>query len=267
MTKKDFKKSLKWKIFGIQTKVEWYDVKTKFKQLIRKITYSKLFQELICWLVFGYLQLIYYSSRKTFINQELLIDAAKNKSPLIISIWHNRLMAIPLITKKPKKLYPQCNLMSLASKHGDGRFVGRVMEKFGLISILGSSNDGRKSSRGIDFADMRKILYGLKNGNSLGITPDGPRGPNQKINGEIINIAKISGAGILATSCSSSRFIELKTWDKFKIPLPFSRLYFCFDDKPIYISKNTEKDELDKIRVDLEERMNLVQKKSDELAL
>ena len=52
MTKKDFKKSLKWKIFGIQTKVEWYDVKTKFKQLIRKITYSKLFQELICWLVF-----------------------------------------------------------------------------------------------------------------------------------------------------------------------------------------------------------------------
>ena len=67
----------------------------------------------------------------------------------------------------------------------DGKFVGMVMEKFGLVSILGSTKDGRKSSRGIDYSSMRKIINGLRDGCSLGITPDGPRGPNKKINGEL----------------------------------------------------------------------------------
>jgi len=254
--------SKKWKIFGIQTNVEWYDVKTKFKQLLRKITYSWLFQELICLMIKGYLELVYATSKKTFINHELLLEAAKNKAPMIISFWHNRLMMTPFATQKPRKLYPDYNLMTLASKHGDGKFVGGVMKKFGLLLIFGSSRDNRKASRGIDFANMRQIFSGLKKGYSLGITPDGPRGPNQKINGELINIARISGAGILALSYSSSRMIEMKTWDKFKIPLPFSKLCFYFDGSPIYVSKNSSDEEIEKIKIIVEERMNFVQEKS-----
>lgn len=258
--------SKKWKIFGYQTNLEWYDVKTKFKQLLRKITYSWLFQELICLIFAGYMKLVFCTSKKIWINHEVIIDAAKNKKPLLISFWHNRLMMIPFITHKPKKLAPGYNFMTLASRHGDGRFVGRVMERFGLISILGSSKDGRKASRGIDFSSMRQILEGLKKGYSLGITPDGPRGPNQKINGEIVNIARISGAGIISTSYSSSRFKQLNTWDNFKIPLPFSTLCFYFDETPIYVAKNTSVEEMEKIKISTEERMNFIQKKSQEFA-
>lgn len=257
--------SKKWKIFGIQTNIEWYDVKTKFKQLLRKITYSWLFQELICLIAMTYMKFVYHSSKKIFINHEILFEAAKNKKPILISFWHNRLLMIPFVTKKPKKLYPGYNFMTLASKHGDGQFVGKVMEKFGLISILGSSKDGRKSSRGIDIGGMKKIFDGLKRGYSLGITPDGPRGPAQKINGEIVNIARVSGAGILAMSYSASRFKKLKTWDKFTIPLPFSTLCFCFDDQAIYVAKNCGEEEMEKIKNLVEERMNFVQEKSEKL--
>ncbi len=252
----------KWKIFGTQTNLEWYDVKTKLKQLLRKLAYSLLVQELICLIILGYMWLVYLTSKKIFLNQEVLLAAAKNKSPLIISTWHNRLMMTPFAALKPKKLYSDYNFMTLASRHGDGRFVGRVMEKFGFVLIQGSSRNGRKSSRGIDVGGMKKIFSGLKKGLSLCITPDGPRGPNQKINGEIINIARVSGAGILVASCSSSRFIKLKTWDHLTIPLPFSTLCFYIDHTPIFVAKDADEKEAKNIGLILENRMNFIQDQS-----
>lgn len=254
--------SKKWKIFGVQTNVEWYDVKTKFRQLLRKLTYSFLVRELICTLLSSYMKFVFVSSKKIFVNPEILVSAAKNKTPLICVFWHNRLMMIPFVTEKPKKFSPDYHFMTLASRHGDGYFVGRVMEKFGLISIYGSSNDGRKASRGIDVGSFKKIFGGLKKGYSLGITPDGPRGPNQQINGEVVNIARISGAGILPISYSCSRSRQLNTWDQFKIPLPFSTLCFYFDQKPLYVNKKASEKEMEKIKIIIEERMNFVQKES-----
>ena len=242
--------------------VEWYDIKTKFKQLTRKIAYSFLVRELICSIISIYMKLVYASSKKIFVNREIIFEAARNKTPLIITFWHNRLMMVPFATREPKKLFSKYNVMTLASRHGDGYFVGRIMERLGLISIYGSSQGGRKSSRGIDLKSFRKIFDGLKNGYSLGLTPDGPRGPNQKINGEIVNIARISGAGILAMSYSCSRFKQLNTWDKFQIPLPFGTLCFYFDSKPLYVAKNASAQEVEMIKIASEKRMNFAQEES-----
>jgi lysophospholipid acyltransferase (LPLAT)-like uncharacterized protein len=256
----------KWKIFGIQTNIGWFDVKTKFKQLLRKITYSAAFQEIICLIILGYMKLVFCSSKKIFINEEVMIKAAKNKVPLILCFWHNRLMMLPFAAARIKKLYPNYNFATLASRHGDGQFVGKIMEKFGLISILGSSKQGRKASRGIGIANFKKIFVSLKNANSLAISPDGPRGPNQKINGQLINIARVSKVGILAGSYSASRFKKLNTWDKFTIPLPFSTLCFYFDEAPIYVLETSE-EELEKVKNIVETRMNFVQEKSLEIVI
>lgn len=252
----------KWKFFGYQTNVEWYDVKTWFKQILRKLAYSWLVQELICLGFMAYMKFVYVTSKKIFVNHEALFEAAKNKAPLICVFWHNRLMMIPFVTQQPKKTYRDYNFMTLASRHGDGRFVGRIMEKFGLISIYGSSKDGRKSSRGIDIGSFKRIFEGLKKGYSIGITPDGPRGPNQKINGEIVSIAKISGAKILPISYSCSRFKQLKTWDQFKIPLPFSTLCFYFDKKAFCVARDVSKSDEEKIKLEIEQRMNFAQEES-----
>jgi lysophospholipid acyltransferase (LPLAT)-like uncharacterized protein len=256
----------KWKILGVQTNIEWYDVKTKFKLLLRKVTYSNAFQSLICWIIFAYMNLVFYSSRRIFVNSEILTAASRNKTPLLIVSWHNRLMMVPFFTQKTIKFYPDSRIMSLASRHGDGQFVGKIMEKFGFISILGSTRDGRKASRGIDVGSFKKIFNGLKQGHSLALTPDGPRGPNQKINGEAVNIARIAKVGIVPISYSSSRFKRLKTWDKFTFPLPFSTLCFYCDEAPIYLNRDASEEEVEKVKNQIEERMNLVQEKSQEVA-
>jgi hypothetical protein len=174
---------------------------------------------------------------------------------------------IPFLTRKPRKLYKDYKIMTLASRHGDGRFVGKVMEKFGFISILGSTKRSKKSSRGIEISSLREILRGLKKGHSLGITPDGPRGPNQKISGELINLAKLSGAEILPVSQTTSNFIQFNSWDKFKFPLPFSKICFYFAEETIKVSKNLDQKELDDIAQLAEDKMNLVQENSQIRAL
>ncbi len=258
-------KSKKINIFGFQTNVEWYDIKTKFKQLLRKVFYNFLMQELLSLLIMLYIELVFISSRKKIINDKLINDAIKIRSPLIIAFWHNRLVMIPTMAKRIKNSHPNYNFMTLASRHGDGRIVGRVMKKFGLISILGSTKDGRKSSRGIDFSAMRQILDGLKRGHSLGITPDGPRGPNQQINGDIINIARITQAKIIAVSYGSSNFITFNSWDRFKLPLPFCKLCFFIDEIPLEIPRSCSEEDITKYEKSLTDKLNFAQLKADEL--
>lgn len=247
----------KYSLFG--KKFEWYDVKTKIKKLLRGITYTWLVQKIICQIIILYMWIVYLTSKKEFFNESHIKKCFEEKS-IILSTWHNRLMLIPFYARYVNKKIRPTSFMTLASKHGDGRFVGEVMKKFNFKNIYGSSQNNRKESRGIDTSALRSIIKGLKAGVVLGITPDGPRGPNQKINGAIVNIAKISGAKILPISYSSSRYIQFRSWDNFRLPLPFSKIVF-YTDK--FFDFN-EKDDEAKLNKELEKRMNIAQKRSME---
>ena len=162
-------------------KPNWFDIKTKFKKIIRSIFYTKIGQELICYLVIAYIYLIYYSSKKIIIGDDFVMNRFKNGKPAIIASWHHQIMMGPFVANQIKQFNQTQKIASLASKHGDGRFVGRVMEKFGVINIAGSTRDGRKASRGIDIHNLKEIFRVLKNQLGIAVTPDGPRGPSRKI--------------------------------------------------------------------------------------
>lgn len=253
----------KWNFFGYQ--FEWYDIKTKAKKILRGITYSSLVQIIICRLIIGYMWLVYFSCKKKIVNQQEILDKAKHNQPLIVVFWHNRLMMTPFIARFINKFYPEYKFISLASNHGDGQFVGRVMSAFGFQTIYGSSQQGRKKSRGIDLHSLREILRGLKSGKVLGITPDGPRGPNQKINSEIITMAKISGTQILPMSCASSNYKKFNSWDQFKLALPFGNLCFYFGEL-ITVKKDLTEEEEMAMRLELERLMNDAQDQADRIA-
>lgn len=242
-----------------RTKDYLYDFKTKSKKLSRGFFYLKVTQFVICYLIYLYMWLVYFTSKRNFkFPQELQLKISR-KEPIIFAFWHNRLMMSPFYARKVRKMFGKnTKFLSLSSKHGDGRFVGEVLALFGFNNIYGSSQSNRKSSRGIDLKNLRKLIKKLKSGNPLGITPDGPRGPNQKINGQIIDIAKLSNAVIVPISCAASSFIEINSWDKFKIPLPFSKINF-FGEEIIEIDKN---DNIEELKKNLEEKINNIQEKS-----
>ena len=64
-------------------------------------------------------------------------------------------------------------------------------------------------------------------------TPDGPRGPAQRVKPGVIMAAQASGAPIIPFSWEASRFWQFKTWDKFLLPKPFTTITVKLGE-PVY---------------------------------
>ena len=95
----------------------------------------------------------------------------------------------------------------------------------------------------------------LKDRNYIGITPDGPRGPNKKVSEGIIKIAIHSQVPIIPLGFASSKNFKLKSWDSFLITYPFSKCRFVWGE-PITIPSSTKDDDLDKYKNFLEGKIN-----------
>jgi hypothetical protein len=79
-----------------------------------------------------------------------------------------------------------------------------------------------------------------------------------------IALAKLSGVPILPISYSSSRCKIFKSWDRFLLPLPFTKGVFIWG-KPIKISENATKLEVEISRQKLEEQLTELTKTADKL--
>jgi hypothetical protein len=111
----------------------------------------------------------------------------------------------------------------LISKHADGKFIAQIMDNFNIKTVEGS-----KSKGGLEA--LRNLLKVLKKGESIGITPDGPRGPRFKISDGVMKVAQLSGCDIVSGAYGVKRRKVLNSWDRFVIALPFTKGYFVWGD-------------------------------------
>ncbi len=105
-----------------------------------------------------------------------------------------------------------------------------------------------------------EILDVLKEGNNVAITIDGPSGPKEVVKKGIVEIAKLSGVPIVpfAWHSPSKGFIKLKTWDDFCFPLFCKKLCLLCGD-PIYVDKDADEDEIERIRLQIENTLKTLQ--------
>jgi lysophospholipid acyltransferase (LPLAT)-like uncharacterized protein len=136
--------------------------------------------------------------------------------PFIAAIWHNRLALAMPIWRWWQKDHPNERLAGLISASRDGALLARTYSYFGVKPIRGSS-----SRRGAQA--LLELTSVLKDGYDVAITPDGPRGPKYKVQPGIISLAQVTGVPIVPLGVSVARKKELRSWDAFQIPLPFTR--------------------------------------------
>lgn len=135
-------------------------------------------------------------------------------SASIVCLWHNQLFAAP-------RFYQRCirgrQLAALISPSGDGAWLAAVMRRIGIQPVRGSSH-----KRGM------QALYELKQkhrtGCDLAITPDGSKGPIYKMKAGAAHLALKSNSPAVLLALHTQYNILLPTWDRFKIPLPFSKV-------------------------------------------
>ncbi|MEO6053579.1 MAG: lysophospholipid acyltransferase family protein, partial [Chthoniobacterales bacterium] len=148
-------------------------------------------------------------------------DVAKLKEnspdhPVIFTFWHNRILAITLAFLR---YYPASRkgLVVLTSPSKDGKILAEVARGFGMDAIYGSNNKRPLQA-------VTQSTTSLNEGKDLAITPDGPRGPCYRLSPGVIFISQKEKIPILPVHVKFSRCIRLKSWDGFRIPLPFSRI-------------------------------------------
>ncbi len=163
------------------------------------------------------------------------------KKPFILAFWHSQLMMIGHVWKS------KAVLNMLASSHSDGRFGAYIAGHFNLKNVSIMSKNKSPS--------LRKVFKILDEGNYIGITPDGPRGPNRKVSDGIIKIAVHSQVPIIPIGFASNNNFKLKSWDSFLITYPFSKCMFVWGE-PITIPSSTKDEDLEKYKDILEEKIN-----------
>ena len=216
----------------------------------KKIFRTKLAYSIICWIGAKYIKFVSFNTKWSFINKKYVENLWKKNESFILCFWHGRLLMMPLSWNNKKKI----NV--LISAHSDGQLLSKTVKYFDIKTIIGSSSKGGSEA-------IRNIIKSLKSGISIGMTPDGPRGPRMKINSAIIKIASLTGNKIIPLSYSVKKKIFLNSWDKFLVALPFGKGCFIWG-KPIKIKKNISHNEDLKLSNKLEKILIKLTKEADQ---
>lgn len=165
--------------------------------------------------------------------------------PVIYVLWHNRFFIVPPAWSKLCGSHRKT--VALTSASHDGDMVARAMAVFGLGSVRGSS-----SRRGV--AALVGLKRALQEGFDICVTPDGPRGPRYQLQPGIIKLAESTGAPIIPIHVRFFSAWRLKTWDRFVIPKPFSRVQVTFAE-PILLTRGMDAENFENQRIIIENLM------------
>jgi len=144
--------------------------------------------------------------------------------PVIFALWHDRLgLCMKVYESFVRPDHPQEHLAALISASRDGAFLAAILDSFGVQAVRGSS-----SRRGAQA--LLELASWAGRGYDLAVTPDGPRGPRHIVQDGVIALAQVTGLPIIPYSCRLGWKIRVKSWDRFQIPLPFSRCEMTFGE-------------------------------------
>jgi lysophospholipid acyltransferase (LPLAT)-like uncharacterized protein len=154
--------------------------------------------------------------------------------PMIFAFWHNRMFLMAPFYQRYCR--GRTNYVFI-SRSRDGQFITEVAARFGTRALRGSSSRHGMSAA---LAALRKADDPRAD---ISITPDGPRGPRYQVQPGVLRLAQASGRPIVAADLQLGWKIELKSWDKFQIPLPFSRCRIVLSE-PMHVPPDASEEEM-----------------------
>ncbi len=182
-----------------------------------------------------FIRLLYLTCKTEF----KLADSYPKES-IVIAFWHGELLMQPFLYKKIRANH---KVSTMISEHFDGELLAKTMFYFGFDTVRGSSSKGGAKV-------LIEAIKKLKNGSDLALTPDGPKGPRHSIADGVIVLAQKTNTKIVIFGYRASSFWQLKSWDKFVVPKPFSKITF-FADKILDVGALSVEDAKELIKAEM----------------
>lgn len=226
--------------------------------MFRRITKSDFIRNLGCRLVSFYVWLVFSSSHWTIVRGEIPQRFWDRQEPFILAFWHGRIAMMVFSWQR------KARISMLISRHRDGEMIAKVIARYGFDSIRGSAaKPGSDKAKGGQAA-LKAMLRLLRDGESVGITPDGPRGPRMRASDGASAIARLSGAPVVPAAFATRARRVLSSWDRFILPLPFTRGVFVWGD-PVHVDRKADDSALERARQAIEDGLNAVTQEADRL--
>lgn len=184
-----------------------------------------LIKSFILWIVFVFVE---KTCSWKYHGDESFKKLRSSQCSVLVCLWHGYFI-FPMIYLK--RFFPDAKVVS--STHRDSLVLASVLKKFGFSLIKGSSTRGAKNV-------LKQMIKQYKKPHSITvITNDGPKGPPRIAKEGSVLLAYKSNVKIVFISGKSSNYWNLKTWDRFVLPKPFSKndIYIQSIDLPPNIKK------------------------------
>lgn len=191
------------------------------------------------------MRLIGLTLRVRVVGEEKLQTCDKGK---IVAGWHGRTFLAALCFRNR-------GWWALISHSRDGEIQNRLFRRLGFRTVRGST--GRGGVRAV--VECTALL---KEGATFVFTPDGPRGPSQKVQRGILWLAQKAGSAIFPAGASARPRKLLPTWDRYMVPLPFGRGIIVIGD-PVFVSADAGEQELKALEAELERKLNDLQRQAE----
>jgi lysophospholipid acyltransferase (LPLAT)-like uncharacterized protein len=169
--------------------------------------------------------------------------------PVVFTLWHGRLLPCTYHHRGQ-------GVVTLVSLHRDGEYITRAVRRWGYTAVRGSSSRGGLEA-------LRELIRHVKQGRSLAITPDGPRGPFQKMKPGPAIIAQRTGAPIIPVASAASRGWFFGGWDRFLIPQPFARCQIAYGE-PVFVPRHADEAQIQAAMDETERRIGALMARVEE---
>lgn len=228
----------------------------------KDLTEKPWLRNLMADIVTGYLKFCYATTRWQTEGRTEVEAVWASGRPVVLMFWHERLhfghASWPLAGAQPVAV------LSSLSKFGD--MITRVTDHFGRRTIRGSSakkTDPAKNKGGAQA--FREMLRWLRAGNCAATTPDGPRGPARIMSEGSLKLSQMTQATLVCLGQSTRRYIQFNTWDRMRLPLPFTRGAMVWSVLPA-VPADADEAVLETLRLEAQMALDGVTARADELA-
>ena len=179
--------------------------------------------------------------------QELFAHWAQG-GQVILAFWHNRMVLMPF----PYRGQKACIMNSV---HRDGEIISRVIKRFKIISVRGSSTRGW-------VAGLKGMVEAYQAGYDLIIVPDGPRGPRYQAKPGVLQLARATGAAVYPVTYGAAWKTTIGSWDRLLIPFPFSKIVYIAG-QPVRVPADASAELMETKRRELECNLRQITTQAD----
>ena len=173
---------------------------------------TRLLIKLGTWVLFA----LRSTLRIRVIGRDALLARREGEGRVVYAFWHGQILP-NMLAHAPG----HCGV--LISEHRDGEIIARIIERFNMYGIRGSTSRGGTRA-------LLECVRTLRDGIDVAVTPDGPRGPRHSFAPGALLIAYRAAAPLVTISAHIDRAWRLKSWDQFEIPKPFARLTVLYGE-------------------------------------